>query len=207
MNKILLALAGTAMIAFFMFIQLGKEPTIEETSEVVNTKKIVKKTSELKTEKKIMKPTAFKIVKAEAKSATTFDIVPNTSEKEIPSKEKMNEDIMNERNKILTTLHPRVIKTLLAIPACLENAETKKDAFRCGDKYREVNVELDFVMGEINEDEKIEGFDENFTWNEETKIAMIKEIEASIAPMEEVHSCIRAANSEREITECFSKKI
>ena len=189
MQKILLSLAGLAVIAFIIYTQYGKEQNRDKPSIPVI--------------EKVEKEDKAIVAKEETIKASIA--IPIKEKEEIPSMEDIDADIMIERKKILATLHPRVMKTMQAIPACLENAENKAEAFDCGKKFRDVNEELDFVMGEISEEAPIEGYDANFTWNEETKTKMIKEIEGSVAPMEEIHTCIRAANSEKEISECFEK--
>jgi len=113
-----------------------------------------------------------------------------TIEANISEENTTVENLEDLQATALKTIQPQVFDEMQKIPDCLENAETKEEAFSCSQKLRDLNKELAMAMGDFSE-EGIEAYDVGFEWNEETKINMIQEIEAGTQAMQEMQTCLK----------------
>ena len=99
-------------------------------------------------------------------------------------------------------IQPHITEEMGKIPDCLEKAESKEEAFACSKALRALNKELAMSMGDFNE-ESPEGYDDEFVWNEETKVNMIKEIDAGTQAMQEMQTCMEISKTAEELEKCL----
>jgi len=142
---------------------------------------------------------------------TITDITNNTNPTPFKPKVQLNTFDENEISianldeleiEAFKTIQPKINTEIQKLPECLEAAQTKSEAFSCQEKLRELDRQLAMAMGDFSE-ENITGYDDDFIWNEETKINMIQEIEASTETMQEMQGCIEMANTSDELKECI----
>jgi hypothetical protein len=201
MYKLSLLLPLTALLFLNSCTSCSKEEDIEKElrHEQNISKKIQKKTIQIeKFDKKIKNELAIP-------SQVTSITKPSPVEEETDQTE--NEEIVAENLEALEasafkTLQPKIIEETQKIPDCLENAETKEEAFACNQKLQDLNKELAMAMGDFSEN-KIEGYDDDFVWNEETKIKMIQEIERSTETMQEMQTCMESSITPEELDQCL----
>ena len=104
--------------------------------------------------------------------------------------------------EIFADMQLRMTAEMQAIPDCLESAQNKKEALRCGKKLQDINREFELILG-IERDPSTENNTEGFIWNEKTKENMIQQLDTSIASMQELFSCIQASDTDEEQKKCF----
>jgi len=171
-----------------------------------------KKKEEKKTtlvEEKIQKETSIK-----KKNDTVTNINPEQVFKPFkPSIEtNMSENIVVAENleelesAAFKAIQPHITEEMGKIPDCLERAETKEEAFACSKALRALNKELAMAMGDFNE-EAPEGYDDEFVWNEETKVNMIKEIDAGTQAMQEMQTCMEISKTSEELEKCLKPQV
>lgn len=188
MSKALLTLTLSALL----LITTGCTEKKKETKTAVKEKVVQEDTSledinTTEVSKNILpKPKLFK---------STIEL--NTSHEEI-----VVESLEELEVEVFKTVQPNIIKEMQNIPECLENAETKEEAFACSQTLRELNKEIAIAMGDFSEEEP-KGYDEDFTWNEETKVNMIKEIEAGTQAMQEMQTCMEVSKTPEELERCL----
>jgi len=125
-----------------------------------------------------------------------------TLESNVSQEEVITESLEELETSAFKTIQPRIIEAMQKIPECLENAQSKEEAFACSDTLRALNKELALGMGDLS-GEEIEGYPEDFIWNEETKVDMIREIEAGTRAMQEMQTCIEASKTPDELAKCL----
>ena len=125
-----------------------------------------------------------------------------TLETNISQEEVITESLEELETSAFKTIQPRIIEAMQKIPECLENAQSKDEAFACSKTLRALNKELAMGMGDLS-DEPSEGYGEDFTWDEETKVEMIREIEAGTRAMQEMQTCIEASKTPEELAKCL----
>jgi hypothetical protein len=125
-----------------------------------------------------------------------------TLEANISQEEIVTESLENLETDALKSIQPQITKEMQKIPDCLEKAENKEEAFACSKQLRALNKELALAMGDFSDDTP-EGYDDTFIWNEETKVNMIKEIEAGTRAMQEMQACMEASRSSEELKNCL----
>lgn len=116
--------------------------------------------------------------------------------------EPVTESLEELEAEAFKTIQPQIIDEMRKIPECLEQAESKEDAFACSQPLRALNKELALAMGDFSEEEET-GYDDDFVWNEETKVNMIKEIEAGTQAMQEIQTCMETSKSPEELAKCM----
>jgi hypothetical protein len=127
-----------------------------------------------------------------------------TIEANISQENIMTESLEELQSTAFKTIQPKVFDEIQKIPDCLENAETKEEAFACSKKLRELNKEIAMSMGDFSE-EGIEAYDKDFIWNEETKINMIQEIEAGTQAMQEMQTCMETSKTPEALEKCLEQ--
>ena len=123
-------------------------------------------------------------------------------EANIDQDEVITESLEELEAEAFKTIQPQINKEMQKIPECLEKAETKEEAFACSKSLRELNKELSMAMGDFTEESQ-ENYDDDFIWNEETKIDMIKEIEAGMQAMQEMQLCMETSKTPEELEKCL----
>jgi len=121
----------------------------------------------------------------------------NTTQEEIST-----QSLENLEADAFKAIQPRITEEMRKIPDCLEKAASKEEAFACSQTLRKLNKELAMAMGDFNNDMPQE-YDEDFVWDEETKVNMIKEIEAGTQAMQEMQSCMEASKTPEELESCL----
>ena len=127
-------------------------------------------------------------------------------EANINQDEVITESLEELEAEAFTTIQPKISEEMHNIPDCLEKAETKEEAFACSKTLRALNQEIAMAMGDFT-DEVPEGYDDDFVWNEETKINMIKEIEEGTQAMQEMKNCMETSKTAEELKTCLDLKI
>jgi hypothetical protein len=123
-------------------------------------------------------------------------------ETNINQDEVISESLEELESEVFKTIQPQINEEMQNIPDCLEKAETKEEAFACSKTLRGLNKELSMAMGDFTE-EAPEGYDDDFIWNEETKVDMIKEIEAGTQAMQEMQMCMQTSKTPEELEKCL----
>jgi len=164
----------------------------DNTKTSVNLKKEIPKETTQKITKKATE--GHQPLKPSADANTTQaedDIAGNLGELEIA---------------VMKDIQPRIFEETQKIPACLESAETKEEAFECSKSLRILNQDLGMSMGDFVEDlPAVEGYAKDFIWNEETKTNMIREIESGLQGMQTLQTCINAAKTPEEMDMCLTE--
>ena len=206
MQKILIIFLGLLLIGVFFFIQNSDEKK-QKTHELPEMQKqeIQKVQNDIPAQEPVQAPKSTNI------SQTKKPFSPNITLDTTPEKVTTTEDIkaldsMSERERqkeIFADIQSRMTTEIQTIPSCLENAQTKKDAITCSKKLHNINKEFELLLG-IEADTSVQENTSGFIWNEKTKENMIKELDASIEPMQEMFICIQSADSDEEQEKCFT---
>jgi len=114
----------------------------------------------------------------------------------------VTENLEELESTAFKTIQPHITEEMQKIPDCLERAESKEEAFACSKALRALNKELAMSMGDFTE-EAPEAYDDEFVWNEETKINMIKEIDAGTQAMQEMQTCMETSKTPEELEKCL----
>lgn len=114
----------------------------------------------------------------------------------------VTENLEELESEAFKTIQPHITEEMQKIPDCLERAESKEEAFSCSKALRALNKELAMSMGDFTE-EAPEAYDDEFVWNEETKINMIKEIDAGTQAMQEMQTCMETSKTPEELEKCL----
>ena len=193
MQKIILILVGLTFLGIIFFIQTREDvpKDTKKISTIIQTN-IISKPIENKVNK-APKSTPFKPLIKTLTSATSNNDIVVQSLKELE---------MERFKEIQTQINTQMLK----IPECLENAQTKEEAFTCSNTLRKLHKELAISMGDFSE-HNITGYDDTFVWNEETKIDMIKEIENSAEHTEEMKTCMETSSNSEEFQECLGLEL
>ncbi len=190
MQKIILTIVGLILLTLIFFTQCTEEKKVK--NKQTPKKEIKVKVKEIVTQK-------ISTSSQEKQPITPFK---PSMEVNINQNETIAENLEELENEAFKTIQPKIAQAMQKIPECLENAETKEEAFSCSQKLRDLNKELAMAMGDFSE-EGIEAYDKDFEWNEETKINMIQEIEAGTQAMQEMQACMEASTSTEELDKCL----
>ena len=164
--------------------------------------------------KKESKPIAKQEIQSQKISEKELNAIEDTNKQEavqpfkpsietnITQEEVITESLDDLETDAFKTIQPQITKEMQKIPDCLEKAETKEEAFGCSKQLRALNKELAVAMGDFRNDAP-EGYDDDFVWDEETKVNMIKEIEASIIGMQSMQTCIEVSKTPKELEQCL----
>ncbi len=125
-----------------------------------------------------------------------------TLELNVSQEDVVMESLEELEAEAFKTVQPRIIEEMQKIPDCLESAENKEEAFACSQTLRELNKEISIAMGDFS-DESPQGYEDDFIWDEETKINMIKEIEAGTQAMQEVQTCMETSKTPEALERCL----
>ena len=128
-----------------------------------------------------------------------------TLEANISQDEIMTESLEQLEAEAFKAMQPKIEEEMQQIPDCLEKAESKEEAFTCSKNLRLLNKEIAMAMGDFDEND-VEGYRDEFVWNEETKQDMIKEIESSMQSIQEMQSCLEISKTPEELKKCFNLK-
>jgi len=128
-----------------------------------------------------------------------------TLEANISQDEIMTESLEQLEAEVFKAMQPKIEEEMQQIPDCLEKAESKEEAFTCSKNLRLLNKEIAMAMGDFDEND-VEGYRDEFVWNEETKQDMIKEIESSMQSIQEMQSCLELFKTPEELKKCFNLK-
>ena len=137
-----------------------------------------------------------------AKTQQTLNPFKPSIEANINQEEVMSASLEELEAEAFKTIQPQINEEMRNIPDCLEKAETKEEAFACSKSLRKLNKELSMAMGDFTEESQ-ENYDDDFIWNEETKIDMIKEIEAGMQAMQEMQLCMETSKTPEELEKCL----
>ena len=202
MQKLLIALLGLFLIGVFFFIKNS-----EKKQKVHNFSEIKKEKVQNVTPLQEPVHTTKSINIPEKKKAFNPNITFNTTSEKVASAEDIKAlESMPERalqKEMFTDIQSRMTTEMQAIPSCLENAQTKNEAISCSNKLHDINKEFELLLG-IEADSSVKTDMSGFIWNESTKENMIKELDASIEPMQEMFSCLQSAESDEEQEKCFA---
>jgi len=208
MQKILLTLLGIIILGV-VTMTLTKEKSKESKKLIEKKQEEASNSSSLDTpvvpKPKIKeKPKKFKMQTSQNQAIFKSKITP-IPKTELTADEMIPEGLKELNMEIFKELQNKMSGEIQKIPSCLEEALTKEEAFSCSKNLRELTKTLMLTKGDFDED-TLKGYDENFTWNENTKIKMIKEIEASSQSMEEMNLCIDMAQNSSELDKCLNSK-
>ncbi len=194
MQKIAFASIALIVLVSFYFIQKD-DNKINSTAD----KHIETKTMTLSKEERI--PVIAPKVQ--------IPFTPNISIQEIKQKESESQQINEiepksdlEMQKIVfLDMQERITAEMKDIPNCLENANTKEEALKCNQHLQELHKEFELLLG-IDNNVAPDNMN-NFVWNETTKENLIKELENSIQPMQEMYTCLQTAETQEGQDKCF----
>ena len=106
------------------------------------------------------------------------------------------------QKEVFADIESRIMAEMQAIPDCLRKAQNGKEALQCNEKLQGIHKEFELMLG-INGADTVQNNAEGFVWNETTRDAMIEQLDAGIQPMQELFSCIQAADTDEEQEKCF----
>jgi len=192
MQKFILLLITLIFIGIIFFIQ---------------TKQKVKKhiSNSTKQTKISLEPTKTKLVNKETILKPKRIKMSSYEDTKLQEKNKTlshSQSIEEMRMKAFEINQAKINMALSDLPDCLENAETKKEAFKCNEKLVNLGKEAMTDMG-ITIDKNITSKNHSYIWDEETKVKIINEIENDIQKREEIEDCMEAAISIEDLDKCL----
>ena len=194
MQKIAFASIALILMVSFYFIQRDDNKMNSTSQNSTETK-----TTTLSKEEKA--PTN--------KSQAEIPFTPNISTQDIKRK-KSKSQLINEvepksdlemQKVVFLDMQERITAEMKDIPNCLENANTKEEALKCNQNLQKLHKEFELLLGIDNN--VAPGNMNDFVWNETTKENLIKELEESIQPMQEMYTCLQTAETQEEQDKCF----
>ena len=201
MKKLIYALVAlcVGVILFFMF-------NVETTDKHKATEKSIQNPI-VQTVVNETKENTLKQKRVQTQVKPAIKSKPLKTDSQTPSEENSSEaiDVFGKSDlHAFKTIHPKIIKEINKIPECLMQADTKEDAFVCSKTLRALNKKLALAMG-IKEKDMIDEaqYEKEFVWNEETRVKMIEEIEASQEMMQATQDCIDNADTPKALEGCF----
>ncbi len=198
MLKIIVSLAiGTSLfLSGCTSCNTNKDNTSTHTKEKINEKKVENKQVIEESEVNI-KPLNNTVLK-QIEEPFNPTLEANISQDEI-----ITESLEELEAEAFKSIQPKIENEMRHIPGCLEKAESKEEAFACSKNLRKLNKEISMTMGDFDENE-VEGYTDEFVWNEETKQDMIKEIESSVQSIQEMQGCLEISKTPEELKKCFN---
>lgn len=190
MQKILLSLLLSLLIGVYFFINTKED-----------TKRNIKISHPTKEEKYHPKESIKESIKFKSDTNTPHASFSSKIKPDITKDLESKTETQMEK-EILQDLQSRITNEMQNIPTCLEDAKNKNDALNCNRKLQALHEEFELILGlESNNDVEINK--ENFIWNEITKENLIKELDNSMQPMQEMYNCILVADTEEGENNCF----
>jgi hypothetical protein len=190
MSKIMMSLVLSSLLLLSACSEKKKETTKITKKEIEQKVLVNEKPKEILPHMEIKAP-----------EEKLVPFVP-TLETNITKEQVETENLEELELNTFKNMQPKINEEIQKIPDCLENAQTKEEAFACSDAFRTLNKEFSMSLGDLTEEIQ-EGYDDNFVWNEETKLEMIKEIEAGTQSMQEMQACTESAQTPQEIARCL----
>ena len=173
----------------------------KETKQTITPPPVVEKKSVTKVEKSPTLPTSPKSVSPKETNEPTL-VLPEGND---PIPENLPDNVVELEIEAFKTIQPKIMKETEKLPACLEQAETKEEAFACSKALRELHKEMSIAMGDFS-DPTPENYADDFAWDEKTKSNMIQEIENGTEEMIETQACIEGATTNEELEQCLAPK-
>jgi len=192
MSRIMMSLALSSLL----LLSACSEKKTETTN---STKKVIEEKVVIQEEPKEIVPQPK--VEAQAPEEKLAPFVP-TLETNITEEPLETANLEELEITTIKEMQPKINEELQKVPDCLEKAQTKEEAFECSKALRGINKEFAMAMGDLSEEVQ-EGYGDDFVWDEETKLNMIKEIEAGTQAMEEMQSCTETAQTPEEMEACI----
>ncbi|SFZ97914.1 hypothetical protein MNB_SV-5-1265 [hydrothermal vent metagenome] len=204
MQKILIALAGFVLVGVFFFIQNSEKK--EKVTKDPIQKEVLKETSK-QTTQHVSKENSQSRPNTKINKPFTSSISPlgDTPDKPFTDEDKKAIESKSDitlQKEIFADIQSRLTTEMQSIPNCLENAQNKKEALACSNELHEIHKEFELILGIVTDD-SIQNDTSGFVWNESTKENMIKELDASIEPMQSMFSCLQSADDNAEQEKCF----
>ena len=200
MLKIILSLAliTSLFLSGCTSCNTNKDKPDTDTDKKINEKKVEKK--------QLIKNSEVNVKPLNNTVSKQIDEPFNpTLEANISQDEIMTESLEQLEAEAFKAMQPKIEEEMQQIPDCLEKAESKEEAFTCSKNLRLLNKEIAMAMGDFDEND-VEGYRDEFVWNEETKQDMIKEIESSMQSIQEMQSCLEISKTPEELKKCFNLK-
>jgi len=192
MQKFILLLITLIFIGIIFFIQTKQKVKKHTSSSIKQTKVFLEPTkTKLIDEEVILKPKRIKISSYE-----------NNKLQEKNETHSHSQSIEEMRVKTFEINQAKINMALSDLPDCLENAQTKQEAFKCNEKLVDLGKEAMTDMG-ITIDKNRTSKNHSFIWDEETKVKIINEIENDTQKREEMEDCMEAAISIEDLDKCF----
>lgn len=209
-NKILI-LIGVLILGLIFYTMNNSENIKKDTSKVVEksvTKSIVKNNEKNEVtnrtqikKKEQVKTTVKKIEKQILKPVVTSE-VSHVEEKP----ESMDDDLYmkNETDRVISTFNtkfPKLLEKMNKIPKCIENAQTKEEAFECTKNASEMHMNLAMELGIYKDDENTTKHD--LVWNDEFKSIMTDDVNSELVKMYKLKKCVEGVSSLNGFDTCI----
>jgi len=194
MQKIAFALIALILFVSFYFIQKD-DNKINSTSHTNTETKTVT----------LAKEEEIPVIEPQVQSPFTPNISTQNIKRKASESQQINEiepkSDLEMQKVVLLDMQDRITTEMKNIPNCLENADSKEEALKCNQHLQELHKEFELLLG-IDNNVAPDNMN-NFIWNETTKENLIKELEDSIQPMQEMYTCLQTAETQEEQDKCF----
>lgn len=204
MKKIIVFIILILIVVFFFFInnqEKNQKKNQKKFTSIDITKEVVDEINNSKVDHS-SKKNLDKVFTSNVNLSKSSIVkhVKNKDTNKIIDLDKMSEREIEK--EVFSDIQLRMTKEMQTIPGCLENAINKQEALKCSKKLHEINKEFELLLG-ISTDSAKYNNTNSFVWNEETKNNMIKELDLSIQPMQELFSCFESADNKEEQEKCL----